>query len=458
MQIQKKTVAPTLNPNLRDFWTTQSRIKTLYGGRTSSKTWDAAGFAVFLASNYKIKFLCTRQFQNRISDSVYTVLKTQIERFGLQKEFSITNTSIFHLKTGSEFLFYGLWRHIDEIKSLEGVDICWIEEAHNLTKEQWDILEPTVRNEGSEFWIIFNPNLITDFVYQRFVVNPPPNSIQRLINYTENPFLSQTMIDVINAKKEEDEDEFTHIYLGRPKEDNAASLIKRSWFLAAIDAHKKLGFEATGKAIGALDVGDSEDGDPNGFCMRKGVLLQHVEEWKSEDTGVSANKALVHLKRFDAQEFYYDSIGVGAGIKSETNRLIRKNEWPENLAVTGWNAAAKPLNPEWRIDPTDPNSMKNKDFFQSLKSQGSWELRKRFERTYKAVVKGEKFDQDELISISSDLPNINQVELQVCQPIFKENGAGKLIIDKKPNNSSSPNMFDAIMMCYHPVAIPRFFG
>ncbi|EPO2685815.1 phage terminase large subunit, partial [Shigella flexneri] len=75
--------------------------------------------------------------------------------------------------TGSEFVFYGLWRNIEEIKSLEGIDVLWLEEAHALTEYQWKILEPTIRKEGSECWFIFNPGLVTDFVWRNFVVDPP---------------------------------------------------------------------------------------------------------------------------------------------------------------------------------------------------------------------------------------------------------------------------------------------
>ncbi len=165
-------MAATLNPALRDFWAAPARNRVLYGGRASSKSWDAAGFAIFLAENYRVKFLCVRQFQNKIAESVYTLLQIQIERFGLQGRFDIQRDRIIHRITGAEFIFYGLWRHIDEIKSTEGVDVCWVEEAHNLTKEQWDVLEPTLRGDASQFWVIFNPRLTTDFVYRRFVAEP----------------------------------------------------------------------------------------------------------------------------------------------------------------------------------------------------------------------------------------------------------------------------------------------
>jgi phage terminase large subunit len=154
--MQSLTARPTLNPVLRSFWREPARNRVLYGGRASSKSWDAAGFATFLASNYKIRVLCVRQFQNKIDESVYTLLKHQIERFGLSDQFRILDNKIIGRETASEFLFYGLWRSIDEIKSLEGIDILWIEEGHNLTEEQWKVLEATIRKEDSQVWIIFN--------------------------------------------------------------------------------------------------------------------------------------------------------------------------------------------------------------------------------------------------------------------------------------------------------------
>lgn len=149
--------APTLNPVLRPFWLAPARNRVLYGGRSSSKSWDAAGFAIFLAQRCKLRILCTRQFQNKIEESVYSLLKIQINRFGLSHQFTILKNKIIHNITGTEFIFYGLWRSIDEIKSLEGVDIHWAEEAHLLSEEQWKIIDPTIRKEGSQHWIIFNP-------------------------------------------------------------------------------------------------------------------------------------------------------------------------------------------------------------------------------------------------------------------------------------------------------------
>ena len=265
-----------------------------------------------IAHNFQRKFLCVRQFQNKIEESVYTLLKMVINKRGLVGQFTILNNKIIHNFTGSEFVFYGLWRHIDEIKSTEGVDYCWIEEGHALTPSQWEILEPTVRKENSEFWIVFNPNISTDFVYQRFVVNPPPKTITRQRNYTENINLSNTAIDVIEAKKAEDMEEYTHIYLGEPYDDDESVIIKRSWLTAATDAHIKLGFEPTGQRRIGFDIAD-DGGDRCCNVLAHGSVALEMDHWKAnEDELMKSAKHTYHNAVQWQAHVTYDATGVGA--------------------------------------------------------------------------------------------------------------------------------------------------
>ncbi len=153
-----------MNPVLRDFWATPSPGKVLHGGRGSSKSWDTAARVVLITQAVKVRILCTRMFQNKIEESVYNLIRSQAERFGVADQYNFLKSKIVHKKTKSEILFYGLARHIDEIKSLEGIDVLWMEEAHALTEFMWEIIEPTIiRNPGAEVWLIFNPRLKIDF-------------------------------------------------------------------------------------------------------------------------------------------------------------------------------------------------------------------------------------------------------------------------------------------------------
>lgn len=458
---------PSLNPVLRTFWEARSiegqgsiRNRVLYGGRASSKSWDAAGFAIFLASQFKVKVLCVRQFQNKIAESVYTLLKIQIDRFGLGDEFDIARDSIKHKRTGSEFIFYGLWRHIDEIKSTEGVDICWIEEAHNLTKVQWDILEPTLRSDNSQFWIIFNPRLATDFVYKRFVVNTPPRTIKRQINYTENPFLSQTMLDVIKSKHEEDVEEYNHIYLGEPREDDDAVIIKRSWIMAAIDARKKLGLPiSNAKHRIGFDVAD-KGADLCAMVETQGVETVFVDEWKGGEHEILKSTRRVYARSLIHEaDIDYDSVGVGVfvgGYVEEMNVEAQSRGQLSEIAYFPFNAGAGVINPDDKVDPNDPrsNAPTNHDHYSNLKAQAWFEIAKRFQNTFNAVERGLSFEPDEVISISSECDHLDKLVDELSTPRRDFDKAGKVMVESKKalakREVPSPNIADAFVMANGP--------
>ena len=440
---------PTLNPILRPFWTEQGiRNRVLYGGRSSSKSWDAAGMAICMSQMVKIRFLCTRQFQNKISESVYTLLVHQIERFGLKGQFDITNNCIRHKRTGSEFIFMGLWRHIEEIKSLEGVDICWIEEAHNLTEEQWKILEPTVRKEHSQFWIVFNPRFATDFVYKRFVTNPPPKTLVRKINYPDNPFLSQTMIDVINAAKAEDEDEFQHIYMGVPKDSDDSVVIKRSWIMAAIDAHKiitpKTGIW-TGPGIVGYDVAD-DGNDENANTGFSGRVCTLLDEWKGNTDELFESSQRTHRNALTigAKTIGYDSIGVGAGTASH----LANDGWPKHRTFK-FNAGAAVAKPDSKYRFT---GVKNSDYFSNLKAQAWWLEGDRFRNTFWAITKGRSYDANDLVSISSecDAKLLNKLIDELSTPMRDFDNSMKVKVESKKDlekrDVDSPNIADSFII------------
>lgn len=444
--------APTLNPCLRDFWTTPARNRVLHGGRASSKSWDAAGFSVFLANKYRIKVLCARQFQNRIAESVYSLLKIQIERFGLGKNFDILNNKITSKTTGSEFMFYGLWRSIDEIKSLEDIDILWIEEAHNLTEKQWEILEPTIRKAHSQIWVIFNPRLATDFAYKRFVVNPPPNTVVREINYDENPFLSDTMLQIINAAREEDYEKYLHIYRGVPRQDDDSVIIKRSWIMAAIDAHKVLKWDVSGRKRIGFDIADSGQ-DKCAYVYAHGSVVLDADLWKAgEDELLKSCTKVFYEARAKNADVTYDSIGVGAGCGAKINELNKAMDC--RVLHTKFNAGGSVFQPEKEYSA----GTKNRDHFLNIKAQAWWLVADRLRNTFNAVHNGQQFKVEEMISISSDTPYLSQIidELSTPKRDFNENG--KVMVESKKKlkdrDVDSPNLGDGFIMAFAPGITP----
>lgn len=437
---------PTLNPVLKDFWQKPARNRVLYGGRASSKSWDAAGFAIFLADNYKLRILCARQFQNKIEESVYTLLKHQIERFGLRNRFRVLDNKIINLYTGSEFLFYGLWRHIDEVKSLEGVDICWLEEAHNITESQWEILDPTIRKEYSQFWILFNPRLSSDFVYKRFVVNPPPDTIVRKINYTENQFLSKTMLRVIESAKAEDFEDYEHVYLGVPRDDDDNVIIKRSWIMAAIDAHVHLGFSGVGQKRIGFDVADDGE-DKCANVLAHGSIVLWADEWKGqEDELLQSCSRTYAVAAEHGAHIVYDSIGVGAAAGAKFNEINQTKD-SKSISHSKFNAGESVHKPDQAYRGTQ---MTNKDMFTNLKAQAWWMLADRFRNTYNAITKGHKFPVEDMISIASDCPHIEKIIDELSAPKRDYGVDGRVKVESKKDLAKrevkSPNLADALVM------------
>lgn len=201
------------------------RYRIAYGGRSSGKSWTAAQALIVRALQKKIRILCCREIQNSIKDSVKKTLENSIERMGLSSFFTSTKDGITAYN-GSEFIFKGLYAHPEQIKSLENISIAYVEEAESVSKESWDVLIPTIRAENSEIWICFNPRDKEDETFQRFVVSPPKNSVSAWVNYTDNPFCPQVMIDEAEALREKNLDEYNHIWLGFCRVANQNALWK----------------------------------------------------------------------------------------------------------------------------------------------------------------------------------------------------------------------------------------
>lgn len=458
----------SMNPYLRNFWATPSRGKVLHGGRMSSKSWDTAANLVRILQTVKVRVLCTRMFQNKIDESVYALIKSQVERFGLSHKFEFQKSKIKCLTTGSEVFFYGLARNIDEIKSLEGIDILWIEEAHALTEYMWKILEPTIiRNEGSEIWVIFNPNLVTDFAYQRFVVNPPKGYLVRQINYDENPFLSNSALEGISIARDEDVEEFNHVYCGMARDNDDRTIIKRSWIMAAIDAHKILGIEISGEKRLGFDVADSGP-DLNATCYVHGITLLACDKWKGgRDEMFDSCERVYDDAKARKAKIFYDSIGVGAGVGSNIIKLneIRQEHLTDQEIIdfqevkyTGWAASGKIINPEEEYE----KDKLNKDMFANPKAQAWWVTGDRFLKTYAAVVRGEDFDPEEIISISSDCDNLEKLITELSTPFKSKALSGKMKVESKEDlakrDIKSPNLADAFIMAYAPQELDLSFN
>jgi phage terminase large subunit len=201
----------------------KARFKVLYGGRDSSKSWSIGRWLLLEGAEQPLQIGCFREVQKSIKDSVHQLLSNQIQDLGLGSFYEVLAHEI-RGANGTKFGFAGLSAQTREsIKSWEGLDRAWVEEAQTVSKRSWDILEPTIRKPGSEILVSFNPDMDTDETYQRFVVNPSPEVASAFVNWNDNPWRSQVLDAARERMQRESPDDFAHIYGGlcRPAVEGA---------------------------------------------------------------------------------------------------------------------------------------------------------------------------------------------------------------------------------------------
>ncbi len=241
-------------------------------------------------------------------------------------------------------------------------------------------------------------------------------------------------------------------------------IIDAEWVKAAIDAHLVLKdkegnllMSETGPWGSGLDVADGPDGDANAQAGRQGSILRFIEEWGARDPAVAARNAISNVEDLGPIEIQYDSIGVGAGVKGEVNGLADRGLLPEDIKFVPWNSITI-QNPNGRVvklenGEDDLDSPRNKDFYANLKAQAWWELRNRFYRTWRAINEDVEYNHDELISIDSTIPKLRKLQKELSQATMGKGASLKLVVNKTPTGTKSPNMADAVVMAFWPIQI-----
>lgn len=443
------------NPALFDFWEQvflgEADIAVLHGGRSSSKTRDTACQLVRLVDHVgvKMRVLCIRRFQNRIQESVYTELKWAIAHLGLADRYEVQKTTIIHKATGSEFIFYGIERNLEDIKGTSDVDILWVEEAEKLTEDQWTVIGPTIRKEDSLAILLFNPKFVTDYVWQNFVINVPPHTVVKKIDYTENPFLSQKALRDIAAMLERNPEMFEHVYGGVPLGDSELSIFKRRWLDACVDAHTVLKLDLTGRNIVGFDPAD--DGEDKSATADKidGVFMD-AEDWASgkDELVQNAKKVWAKAKNLNAT-VSYDTIGIGAfvgGYIDEQNQAAGAKV--EHFA---FHAGGAVMDSDKPSDAQNSNSPLNKDEYLNLKAQAWANTARRAMLTFNAVTRGQSIKPEDVLSFSSEIgkAKLDALFTELCVPWWVETEGKKRVVPKvklkKDLGVKSHNLADAVI-------------
>lgn len=281
-----------------------------------------------------------------------------------------------------------------------------------------------------------------------------------IADWRDHPLKTQEWYDVRKSRYEREG--MSHIFAQEIDRNYAAAIsntvIPYEWIESSIDAHIKLSWfgeeldKHKNEWYAGLDVAD-EGNDRNAISIRQWVIWRDVQEWGEKDVGITARKALIACREHEGYiSCQYDCIGVGAGVKSEYNRLHHEgviNGY--KIPFIAWNAGASVIRPYDRIVEDDKESLQNKDFFDNLKAQAWWSLRTRFYKTHNAIKNNIIYKPDELISLDSTMNLLEQLKKELIQPTMGHSSRLKMLIEKKPNGTRSPNLADSGVMAFFPL-------
>ena len=209
--------------------------KICWGGRNGLKSWSIARTLLAIGAKRTIRILCGREIQKTLKDSVHQLLTDQAQSLGLGKFYGIFDNEI-RGRNGTLFLFAGFSNMtVESVKSFEGVDILWIEEARNISKRSYEIIIPTIRKTDSEVWISFNPELDTDETYVRFILSPPPKSMSVFTTFADNPWRSEKSENDRLHCQHTDPDAYDNIWLGKPRTAVAGAIYAKEIHQAMLD-------------------------------------------------------------------------------------------------------------------------------------------------------------------------------------------------------------------------------
>jgi len=289
-----------------------SRYKVLYGGRGGAKSWGIARALLIKGAKTQMRVLCAREFMTSMRDSVHKLLSDQIQALGLLGFYEITQASIRGVN-GTEFAFAGLKNNIANIKSYEGVDVCWVEEAQTVSRLSWNVLIPTIRKEKSEIWVSFNPELETDETYQRFVVHPPADCISIKINWSDNPWFPETLRLEKDGLKDRDLEAYNQVWEGLCRKSVDGAIFGKELQQAELDGRlTRVPYDATKPVHAIFDLGWA-DSTSIWFLQFVGMetrLIRYIED--------SQQTMSHYLATMQTYGYVYDTIWLPHDAQNKT--------------------------------------------------------------------------------------------------------------------------------------------
>lgn len=294
------------------------RYKVFYGGRGGAKSESICRALLLFGAQEKKRILCARELQGSIQDSVHKLLSDVISSNDNLRAFYEVQKATILGKNGTEFIFKGLKHNITEVKSMAGVDICFVEEAEKVSDQSWEVLIPTIRKDDSEIWISFNPKNLTDPTYQRFVVNATDDMLVKKVSWRDNPFFPEVLEKERLALLEQDLDAYNHIWEGEPDLRRNGAIYAKQILAAREDGRiTNVPYDPSCEVFTAWDLGFG-DATAIWWLQFVGRELRWLEYYENCGEQLDHYVSIVKSKPYNYKAHYLPHDGGHGNIRGES--------------------------------------------------------------------------------------------------------------------------------------------
>lgn len=303
------------------------RYKIYYGGRGGAKSHAIARALLIKGMQDSIRVLCARELQGSIGDSVHKLLSDVIDFYELHNIYEIQKATIKSKINNTEFIFKGLKHNATEIKSTEGIDIAWVEEAEKVSQNSWEILIPTIRKEKSEIWISFNPKHPTDPTYVNFVQNADDSMIVKKVSWRDNPWFPDTLDQERRRMAANDPKAYNHVWEGEFDERHFGG-IYASYVTKAKEENRVtlVPYKDGVPVITAWDLGKS-DATCIWFAQVVGFEVRIIDYYANNQEDLAHYAKVIRSKPYEYGKHYlphdagHERLGMGGSISSQLKEL-----------------------------------------------------------------------------------------------------------------------------------------
>lgn len=293
------------------------RFRVYYGGRGGGKSESVCRALLAIGVKQPIRVLCCREFQASIADSVHKLLADIIRTHGLDSFYSITQASIKGIN-GTEFIFKGLKHNANEIKSMAGIDYCFVEEAEKVSNNSWELLIPTIRKDGSSITIVFNPKNPTDPTYQRFVAKNYDDALVKKISWRDNPFFPEVLDKERRRLEQSDKDAYQHVWEGDfDTRKNGAVYAKQLATARAEGRICKVPYDPSAPVFTAWDLGFG-DATSIWWLQFVGRELRWLESYENSGEQLGHYVEIVKAKKYSYDWHYLPHDGGHGNIRGDS--------------------------------------------------------------------------------------------------------------------------------------------